>query len=104
MNVGVDVVVGEQERVEAPEEEVVVSVMLPRLRLHVRPADGETVMVRLTVPVNPLALETVMVEVPLEPEKTKTPVGLALTVKSCTVYVTPAEWLREDPVPVTVTV
>ena len=103
MKVGVVVVAGEQESVEAPEEEVVVSVMLAGLRLQLRPEEGETVVVRLTVPVKPLALETVMVDVPLVPEKTKTPVGLTLTVKSCTEYVTLAEWLREDPVPITVT-
>jgi hypothetical protein len=99
-----DVTEGVHESVEIPEEDVVVSVMLVVLRLQVRPAEGEMVAVRLTVPVNPLALDTVMVDVPLEPEKTETFVGLALTVKSWTVYVTLAVWLREDPVPVTVTV
>jgi len=100
----VDVTEGEQDRVEVPEEEVAVSVMLAGLRLHVRPEEGEIVSVRLTVPVKPLALDTVTVDVPLVPEKTRTLAGLAATVKSCTVYVTLAEWLREDPVPVTVTV
>jgi hypothetical protein len=73
-------------------------------RLQVRPDEGRMVSVRLTIPVNPLALETVTVDVPPVPEKTKTLVGLAPTVKSWTEYVTLAEWLREDPVPVTVTV
>jgi hypothetical protein len=100
----VDVTEGVQDSVEVPEEEVVVSVMLAELRLHVRPDEGRMVSVRLTVPVNPLALETVTVDVPVVPEKTRTLVGLALMVKSCTVYVTLAEWVREDPVPVTVTV
>jgi len=100
----VDVTEGVQDRVEVPEEEVVVSVMLAGLRLHVRPDEGEIVSVRLTVPVKPLALETVTVDAPPAPEKTRTLAGLAATVKSCTVYVTLAEWLREDPVPVTVTV
>ncbi len=103
MNVA-DEIEGVQERVEDPEEEVVVSVMLGGLRLQVRPVEGEALAVRLTVPAKPLGLETVMVDVPLVPEKTNTPEGLALTVKSCTVNVTLVEWLREDPVPVTVTV
>ncbi len=100
----VDTTEGVQDSAEVPEEEVVVSVMLAGPRLHVRPDEGRIVAVRLTVPVNPLALETVTVDVPLVPEKTRTLVGLAPTVKSCTVYVTLAEWLREEPVPVTVTV
>lgn len=102
MNV-VDVTEGVQASVEVPEEEVVVRVMLAESKLHVGPAEGRIDSVRLTVPVNPLVLETVIVEVPLVPEKTRTLVGLALTLKSWTVYVTPAERLREDPVPVTVT-
>jgi hypothetical protein len=100
----VDVTDGVQDSVEAPEEEVVVSVMLAELRLHVRPDEGRMLLVRLTVPVKPLALEMVTVDVPLVPEKTRTLVGLAPTVKSCTIYVMLAEWLRGDPVPVTVTV
>jgi hypothetical protein len=100
----VDVTLGVQDSVEVPEEEVVVSEMLVVPRLQVRPDEGRMVSVRLTIPVNPLALETVTVDVPPVPEKTKTLVGLAPTVKSWTEYVTLAEWLREDPVPVTVTV
>lgn len=76
----VDVTEGVQERVEAPEDEVVVRVTVDGLRVHVRPDEGTMELVRLTVPVNPLVLETVMVDVPLEPEKTSTLVGLALTV------------------------
>ena len=79
-------------------------IMLAGLRLHVRPEDGEIMSVRLMVPVKPLALEIVIVDAPLVPAKTKTEVGLALTVKSCTVYVTLAVWLREDQAPATVTV
>jgi hypothetical protein len=82
---------------------VVVKEILVGLRLQVRPVEGDGLAVRLTNPVNPLGLETVIVEVPAIPEKTKRPVGLALKVKSCTVYVTLAVWLREDPEPVTVT-
>jgi hypothetical protein len=100
----VDVTLGVQDSVEVPEEEVVVSEMLVVPRLQVRPDEGRMVSVRLTIPVNPLALETVTVDAPLVSEKTKTLVGLAPTVKSWTEYVTLAEWLREDPVPVTVTV
>ena|SRR3989442_8163629 len=76
----VDVTEGVQERVEAPEDEVVVSATVVGLRVHVRPDEGTTVLARLTVPMNPLALETVMVDVPLVPEKTSTLVGLALSV------------------------
>ena len=93
-----------QESVEVSEDEVVVNEILVGLRLHVRPVEGDGFAVRLTVPVNPLGLETVIVEVPTVPEKTKRPAGLAPTVKSWTVYVTLAVWLREDPVPVNVTV
>ncbi len=85
VNVGVDVVEGVQERIDDPEDEAVVRVMLAGLRLHVRPEDGEIMSFRLTVPVKPLAPETVIVDAPLVPAKTKTEVGLALTVKSCTV-------------------
>ena len=93
-----------QESVEVPEDEVVVNEILVGLILHVRPVEGDGLAVRLIVPENPLGLETVIAEVPAVPEKTKRPVGLALTVKSWTVYVTLAVWLREDPEPVTVTV
>ena len=53
--------------------------------VHARPVDGVTVAVRLTVPVNPFAAETVMVEVPLEPATNATLVGLAAIVKSFSV-------------------
>jgi hypothetical protein len=76
----VDAAEGVQERVAEPEDEVVVSAMVDGLRVHVRPDEGSMELVRLTVPVNPLVLETVTVDVPLEPEKTSTLVGLALTV------------------------
>ncbi len=104
MNVDVDVVEGVQDRVEDPEDEEVVREMLVGLRVHVRPEGGEIMSVRLTVPEKPLALETVTVDAPLVLANTKTLVGLALTMKSCTMYATLAAWLREDPVPVTVTV
>ena len=81
MNVA-DEIDGVQERVEDPEGEVVVSVMLAGFRLQDRPVEGEAVGVRLTVPAKPLVVETVMVDVPVVPEKTNTPDGLAATVKS----------------------
>jgi hypothetical protein len=93
-----------QDSVAVPEGEVVVSVMLVGLIVHVRPVEGDGLAVRLIVPAKPLGLETVIVDDPGVPEKTTRPVGLALKVKSCTVYVTLVAWLREDPEPVTVTV
>jgi len=84
----VDVTEAVQESVDVAVSDVVVRVTLVGLRLQVRPVEGETRSVRLTLPVNPFALETVTVEVPLVPENTWTLVGLALTVKSCTVKVT----------------
>ena len=56
-------------------------VTLVGLREQVRPAD-DTVKERLTVPVNPLRGETVIVEIAVVPALTVTLVGLALTVKS----------------------
>jgi len=99
-----EVTEGVQDSVAIPEDEVVVSVMLVGLIVHVRPVEGDGLAVRLIVPAKPLGLETVIVDDPGVPEKTRRPVGLALKVKSCTVYVTLAVWLREDPEPVTVTV
>src|SRR6266496_918591 len=65
--------------------------MLLGVRVQVKPA-GETDEVRATVPVNPFTGATVIVEV------------AAVTVKSVTVTVTVAEWVRDPLVPVTVTV
>lgn len=64
-------------------------VMLLGVRVHVKPA-GETELVRATVPVNPLTGATVIVEVAAVPAVVVTAVGLAVTVKSVTVYVTVA--------------
>ena len=61
--------------------------MLVGLKVHVSPA-GETDEVSATVPVNPLTGATVMVEVAATPDVVVTLVGLAVTVKSVTVYVT----------------
>ncbi len=77
--------------------------MLVGLRVQVSPA-GETDEVSATVPVNPLTGATVMVEVAATPDVVVTLVGLAVTVKSRTVYVTVAVCEREPLVPVTVTV
>ena len=55
-------------------------VMLVGDRVHVRPVDGETVGVRLTVPVKPFCAETVIVEVPVAPARTVMAVGLPVTV------------------------
>jgi hypothetical protein len=65
---------------------------------------GETEEVRVTVPVNPFVAVTVMVDVPVVPARTVTLVGLAAIVKSWTVNVTVAVWVRLPLVPVTVTV
>ncbi len=71
-----------QESVEVPE--------VPRetviwLKAQLRPLVGETVAVKLTVPVNPFRLATVMVELPRAPASAVTDVGLADTVMSWTV-------------------
>ena len=55
------------------------------LRVQVRPVEGETVLVRVTVPVNPLIGAIVMVEVPAWPASTVAEVGLAEIEKSGTV-------------------
>jgi hypothetical protein len=51
--------------------------------------EGETEEVNVTVPVNPLIGETVMVEVPDAPATTVTDVGLALIWKSGTATLNP---------------
>lgn len=56
------------------------------------------------MPVNPLTGATVIVLVAAVPALVATLVGLAVTVKSVTVYVTVAVWDIEPLVPVTVTV
>ena len=75
--------------------------------VHVRPVEGETDDVRLTVPVNPPTPVTVIVEVPVAPALTPTEVGLADRVKlagALTLNVTVTEWDSVLLVPVTVTV
>ncbi len=67
-------------------------------------AVGLMLVERLTVPVNPLIGVIVRVEVALVPRLTVRLVGLALMLKSLTVKVTVAVWVRELLVPVTVAV
>jgi len=62
--------------------------MLVGDRVQVRPVDGETVVVRETVPVKPLKPEPEIVEGPVEPDETMTLVGFVAMVKSWTVKVT----------------
>lgn len=50
--------------------------------MQVRPVEGDTLLVRLTVPVKPLIGDTVIVEMPAAPALTVTEVGTAVTVKS----------------------
>jgi len=69
----------EQDTVDVPE--------VPRATLfgnsvQVRPVVGDTVTTRLTVPVKPWTEVTVIVDVPLAPERTVTLAELADTVKS----------------------
>ena len=79
-------------------------VTLAGVRVHVRPVAGETVAVRLTVPVKALTGLTVIVDVPAVPALTVTLVGLAVTVKSRMLTVTVAVRDSDPLVPVTVTV
>jgi hypothetical protein len=73
-----------QDRVEAAVAPLP-SVILVDDRVQVRPVDGEMAAVRVTVPVNPLRLVTVIPEFPVPPEGKLRVVGLAVTVKSWTV-------------------
>ena len=59
--------------------------MLVGLREHVRPVEGETVAVKVTVPVKPCRGATVIVDVAVPPTNVLALVGLAVTVKSVTV-------------------
>ena len=71
----------EQDRVEVPLVVVVLSVTLVGDSEQVRPVEGETEDVRLTVPVNPPCPVIVIVEVPAAPALTVAEVGLADRVK-----------------------
>ena len=79
-----------QDRVDAAVPPLM-SVTLVDDRLQISPADGEMAVVRVTVPANPSRLVTVIPEFPAPPEGKLRVVGLAVTVKSWTVYVTVAE-------------
>jgi proline-rich tail region repeat protein len=59
-------------------------VTLVGLRAHVSPVDGDTLAVRLTVPVPPLRPNTLIVDVPATPGVVLTVVGLANIWKSTT--------------------
>lgn len=72
----------EQDRVEVPLVVVELRATLVGDSVQVRPVEGETVSVRLTVPVNPPEPVTVMVEVPVAPALIETLVGLAERVKA----------------------
>jgi hypothetical protein len=64
--------------------------MLVGLRVHVRPLDGDTLLVSVTVP--PAGLLIVMVEDPVAPARMVTLVGLAVRLRTPpTVKVTVAE-------------
>ena len=58
--------------------------------VQVTPVDGEATEVKLTMPLKPCRVVTVIVEVPETPARTLTETGLAEIVKSCTVSVTVA--------------
>jgi hypothetical protein len=83
---------------ELPEDNVALS------ELRVAPGPPETLATRVTVPLNPLRLVTVMREVADDPDGNVNVAGLAETLKSGaapTVTVMPAEWLRRPLVAVT---
>jgi hypothetical protein len=82
------VAVAAQVRVEEADVVETLRTRLVGFEEHDRPVVGDTAVVRLTVPEKPSRAVTVKVDDPLLPEKTVTAVGLATTVKSCTVYVT----------------
>jgi hypothetical protein len=63
-------------------------VMLVGDKVQVRPVNGETAAVSETVPLKPLKPETVIVDVPAEPDETATLAEFAVTLKSWTVKVT----------------
>ncbi len=87
-----------QESVEVPEPVTLVGV-----RVHVNPALGVIVAVRLTTPPKPCREVMLNVEVPAAPALAVTSVGLATRVKSRTVKATVVECEREALAPVTVT-
>jgi hypothetical protein len=71
-----------QDSIEVPELAELVKTILVGDNVQVRPVEGETIVERATVPVNPFTAATVIVEVPADPTVTLTLVGLALTTRS----------------------
>jgi hypothetical protein len=93
-----------QDSVDVPLVVVALRVTLVGDSVQVRPVDGETDDVRLTVPVNPPCPVTVIVEVAAAPALTVSEVGLADKVKlagGLTLNVTVTEWVSVPLVPVT---
>lgn len=89
-----------QDRVELPEFP---NVTVVGDSVHVSPADGEMLLARVTVPVNPRVDDTMAVDVPLAPELTTTLDVLTSSAKSCTVTANEVECASEPLVPVAVT-
>jgi len=89
-----------QDSVELPEFP---SVTVVGDNVQMSPVDGETVLARVTVPVNPRVEDTMAVEVPLAPAFTMTLGVLTSSAKSCTVTATVAECASEPLIPVAVT-
>jgi hypothetical protein len=85
-------------------DELPAPVTLVGLNVQVRPVDGDTIAERATAPLKPFTAVTVIVEVAVPPTLIDAEVGLALIVKSWTMNVTVAVWVKDPLVPVTVTV
>jgi hypothetical protein len=90
------------ERFELPNFEVEVKVIVVGPREQMRPVG--TVLDSVTVPVNPLMADTVIVEFASLLAKTAEEAGIALTLKSTPAAVTFVEAVRDPDVPVTVIV
>jgi len=88
------------ERFELPNVEVEVNVMLVGPREQLRPVG--TVLDSVTVPVNPLIADTVIVELASLLAKTAEEAGFALMLKSTPATATFVEAVRDPDVPVTV--
>jgi len=89
----------EQDNVEFPDAVKVVT-----LRAQERPVLGETVSLNVTVPMNVGEYVTEIVVVPVEPTRTATLEGFAVTVNAVpTVYLTEVDRASPLPVPVIVT-
>jgi len=89
----------EQDNVEFPDAVKVVT-----LRAQERPVLGETVSLNVTVPMNVGEYVTDIVVVPVEPTRTATLEGFAVTVNAVpTVYLTEVDRASPLPVPVIVT-